>query len=395
MINKKSFAIYLAGLLQGVTLVAFPAASTILTNPHQFDLSGTAYGGLFIPQAILSIGASAFNPMLIKRFSSKFIFLIGILFNLISMVLLASSVILMHSKSLSYITLLLATGCLGLGFGLTVPTINGVAALLHPAKIDSVLLALNALLGVGTALAPIFISAFVAIGFWWGLPVILSILLCILFLVCLPLTLPKGKLEIASTSRSHVPSRFWIFALFALLYGVVETLNGNWVSIYVSEYVHASMRMQSFALSAFWGMLTFGRIFYAATGKIIREELVFQISPFICCAAFIFVAFLSSGADLPTLFAFGLTGFGCSALLPLIISFGSRQLKVIAPSVPGMVISFYLLGYGIAAFGVGPLQDSAHISLRTVYGMGAMIALFMGIISFFIVPTKNNRIAWR
>jgi len=31
---------------------------------------------------------------------------------------------------------------------------------------------LNALLGAGTALAPIFVAIFVGLGFWWGLPVL-------------------------------------------------------------------------------------------------------------------------------------------------------------------------------------------------------------------------------
>jgi NAD(P)-dependent dehydrogenase (short-subunit alcohol dehydrogenase family) len=46
----------------------------------------------------------------------------------------------------------------------------------------------------------------------------------------------------------------------------------------------------------------------------------------------------------------------CSALLPLVISFGQAELKTIAASVAGGLIAFYQIGYGIAAFGVGPLM---------------------------------------
>ena len=51
-------AVYGAGLAQGVALVTFPAASSILTSPDAYDLSSTAYGGLFVPQAIAAISAS-------------------------------------------------------------------------------------------------------------------------------------------------------------------------------------------------------------------------------------------------------------------------------------------------------------------------------------------------
>ena len=39
------------------------------------------------------------------------------------------------------------------------------------------MLVLNALLGLGTALAPVFVAVFVGLGFWWGLPVLAAVLL--------------------------------------------------------------------------------------------------------------------------------------------------------------------------------------------------------------------------
>ena len=41
-------AVYAAGLIQGVALVTFPAASTIFTDPGQYDLSNTQYGTMFL-----------------------------------------------------------------------------------------------------------------------------------------------------------------------------------------------------------------------------------------------------------------------------------------------------------------------------------------------------------
>lgn len=392
MVNKEKIALYSAALIQGITLVAFPAASTILTNPADYAFSNTDYGSLFIPQSILSISAAALNPTLTRHLSSKIVFFFGLIANFLAMFLLASSVMVMKNQGLAYVMLICATGSLGLGFGLLVPTLNAVSALLYPDKVDSVLLVLNGLLGVGTALAPVFISVFVSLGFWWGLPTALCLLLIVLFLFCLPLHFSGGKLNGISTSRKSlsIPDRFWLFAAFALLYGVMETLNGNWISIYMSKHIHASIKIQSLALTAFWGMVTFGRIFFAALQKFISIEVIFRISPFVSALAFILISFLSPGAEYWAIAAFGLIGFGCAVLLPLIISFGNEQLQSIASSVPGMLISFYLLGYGIAAFGVGPLEDMAHISLQAIYAAGAVIAVLLGIISLFITKTKKT-----
>ena len=56
--EREVAAVYAAGLVQGVALVTFPAASSILTSPDWYGLSSTAYGGLFLPQAMAAIAAS-------------------------------------------------------------------------------------------------------------------------------------------------------------------------------------------------------------------------------------------------------------------------------------------------------------------------------------------------
>ncbi len=332
------------------------------------------------------------NPRMCRYFSSKSVFLFGLMANLLSMVLLAFSVVAMKNFELAQFILLVATAFLGIGFGLTVPTINAMAALLFPAKIDSMLLLLNALLGVGSALAPVLIALFVAYGFWWELPLFLVCVIAFLIFYSVPLTLPGMKIPYATKSlkKNTTPVRFWIFAAFALLYGMIETLNGNWFSIYMKASLNATLEIQALALTAFWGMITVGRFFFAAFDKSVRERFVYQLSPFICTAAFLLHASLKDGESKWAVFASGLMGFGCSTLLPLTVSFGTQQMKSIGSSIPGMVLTYYLIGYGIAAFGVGPLQEFSQIELREVYYFGAFIALILGVISIVIVMTKTK-----
>ena len=67
--------------------------------------------------------------------------------------------------------------------------------------------------------------------------------------------------------------------------------------------------------------------------------------------------------------AFGLAGLGCSALLPLTISFAQEDLVAMSAATAGLVIAAYQLGYGIAAFGAGPLQD-AGVTLPAIFAIG-------------------------
>lgn len=404
MVSKNVAVVYLAGLLQGLTLVCFPATSSIFTNPHEFNLSSAEYGGLFVPQAALSIIAALLSNKFAQSKSLKSVFLFGLAANLLSMLLLGLSALFIKHPAAAYGILLLATASLGIGFGLTVPSLNNFAALFFPKKIDSALLVLNALLGLGTALAPLLVVIFIKFGFWWGLPALLALLLLALLLYSSPLAL-QGKTQnkpsdAHHTQKSPLPRLFWLFAAFALLYGFLETINGNWATLYMQKNLHTTTGLASLALALFWTMVTVGRIFFSVIARFFSSRSTFCLLPFVIAIAFLIISFLSFGKGVVGVFgkgvvgvlAFGLAGLGCSALLPLIISFGDRAFPTIQTSIAGNLIALYLLGYGIAAFGIGSLQDWAGWGLPTLFGFGTGLAIILGILAFMIktkIPSKE------
>ena len=107
---------------------------------------------------------------------------LGLASNIASMVLLVVTTAFESDQAVAYPLLLLATAFLGTGFGLTVPVVNTYVAAFRPDHADRAVLVLNALLGLGTALAPVFVAIFVGLGFWWGLPVLSTVLLVLLAL---------------------------------------------------------------------------------------------------------------------------------------------------------------------------------------------------------------------
>jgi fucose permease len=384
-------AVYVAGVIQGLALVTFPAASTVFTSPRHYGLSSTEYGGMFVPQAITAISASLLGAGLIRRLGIKRIYLLGLTANLVSMALLFLSQFVMSDGLVTYSMLLLATASLGIGFGLTVPALNTFTAAFFPQKIDSAVLLLNALLGLGTVLAPVFVAVFIGLGIWWGLPVLAIVLLLALLLFSLRLPLQAETDETAQSrnGKTALPARFWIFAAFVLLYGICETMNGNWASLYMSQRLGASTTLASLALTIFWGTVTAGRILFAAIGRWVPEYRTYQTLPLVVAVAFVLVALIPPGDPFVGVLAFGLAGLGCSALLPLTISSAQKELTAIAASVPGGLIAFYQMGYGIAAFGVGPLQEKAGLSLATIFGSAAIVALVMAALSFAVTRHRD------
>jgi MFS family permease len=390
-------AVYAAGIVQGLALVTFPAASVVFTRADGYDLSSTEYGAMFLPQALTAIAASLLGASLNRLLGLKRIFLLGLAANLLSMVLLLASQFLTADHSLAYGFLVAATASLGIGFGLTVPAVNTLAAGFFPQQVDSAILVLNALLGLGTALAPIMAALFVGLGVWWGLPILVGVLVLGLWVFSLRLLLTIGPASgdgPAQQGAKLVPARFWLFAGFALLYGVVETVNGNWATLYMTQDLGASPALASVALTVFWGAVTGGRVLFAAIEKWCPERSTYRFLPFVVAGAFVVLGCLPKNASALGIVAFGLAGLGCSALLPLTISFGQKALPTIATSVAGGLVAFYQMGYGIAAFGVGPLRQLAGLELNIIVGGMAVIALLMAVLSLVVaggvdVPTPQ------
>jgi len=382
--------VYLAGMVQGIVLVTFPAASTIFASPKYYGLSSSQYGAMFLPQVLMAILASLLAADLARRITTKRVYLLGLAASLTSMGLLLISATVKSDFAAAYPLLLIATALLGGGFGLTVPVLNTYSSVFHPGKVNSAVLVLNALLGLGTVLAPVFVAIFVGVGVWWGLPVTSTVLLTALLLVSIRLPLRADTRPVAHAARQRIPGRFWVYAAFIALYGICETMNGNWSQLEMTRELGASATQASIALAAFWGLVTIGRVVFAVAGRWLPPRVTYRVLPLVVLGAFVLVSQLSQGQAAAGIGAFALAGLGCSALLPLTISFGEAELTALSAAVPGGVIAFYQLGYGISAFGVGPLQN-AGLSLSAIFGGTAIIAAVMAILASLLAPSRRTR----
>ena len=339
---------------------------------------------------VTAITAALLGASLGSRIGTKRVYLIGLVAGLVSMALLIVSSFVTDQQELAHVLLLMATASLGAGFGFTVPALNTFTAAFNPGAVDRSILVLNALLGLGTVLPPVFVAIFDGLGFWWGLPVLSASLLVALVLVSLRLPLRVAVPRPAeATARVGIPRRFWVYAGFAVLYGVCETINGNWAQLDMTSDVGASTTQAALALTAFWGMVTVGRLLFAAVQRVFPARLTFHVLPFVLTGAFVLIALLPDDAPGLGIVAFGLAGLGCSALLPLTISFEQEELAAVAAATAGGVIAFYQLGYGIAAFGTGPLVDGG-VSLPTIYGIAAGVAVAMGLWSFVVAGRRPS-----
>jgi FHS family glucose/mannose:H+ symporter-like MFS transporter len=389
--------VYVAAVVQGLALVTFPAASSIFTSPDGFGFDSTRYGALFLPQVLLAILASAFAPRLARRWSLRRVLLAGLAGDVVSMTLLALSRLLLGMPDMAFGVLLLATGALGLGFGATVMALNTYAEAFFPTRADRAVLALNALLGLGTALAPVLVAIVVALGAWWLLPVVVACIAVLLFgaAYAQPLRLHVGNADAerpTSLNWIDLPRRFWLYAAAVFVYGIVETLNGNWAMLYLSGERGVSTQGASFALAAFWVMVTVGRILIALISQLVPARWIYVALPALSLVVFQLASQVQSEAG--GIIVFGLAGLACSGFLPLSISFAGGEFPRLSAVMAGGLIAFYQLGYGVAAFGIGPLQGLFGLSFSTVFAAGSVVAAPIIVLAWLIIrPIRNTQAA--
>jgi MFS transporter, FHS family, glucose/mannose:H+ symporter len=380
--------VYGAAVMQGLALVTFPAASSIFTSPDGFGFDSTRYGALFLPQVMLAILASAFAPRLARRWSLRRVLLAGLAGDIASMALLALSRLLLGMPDMAFGMLLLATGALGLGFGATVMALNTYAEAFFPGRADRAVLALNALLGLGTALAPVLVAVVVGLGAWWLLPVAVASIAMLLFGIAYgqPLRTPAssaGASRPTSLNWVDLPRRFWLYAAAVFVYGIVETLNGNWAMLYLSGERGVSAQGASLALAAFWVMVTAGRILIAVISQLVPARWIYVALPVLLVLVFQLASQVQSEAG--GIIVFGLAGLACSGFLPLSISFAGSEFPRLSAVMAGGLIAFYQLGYGVAAFGIGPLQGLLGVSFSTVFAAGTLVAAPIIFIAWFVI----------
>ena len=323
---------------------------------------------MFLPQTIMAISAALLGGRVERRWGEKRVLLAGLAANLGSMALLVGSRFALGARPFAVTLLLVATALMGIGFGLMVPALNKLASALFPRRVDVAVLALNALLGWGPRWRRCSWRCSCTSAPGGGCPSRSG--------RCWP-RFSCGACRCRSTPparrrrTARGRARFWLFLAFAIGYGVVETLNGNWAILFMRGVLKAPAGLASVALTAFWAAATAGRVLFAAVERWLHARTTFRLLPWVIAVAFVATAFVPSSSPALGVFTFGLAGLGCSALLPLMISLGQAD----AP--PGHLVAAYQFGYGLAAFGIAPLHSGAGLGLRTLFGGASGVALVL------------------
>lgn len=386
-------AAYLSALLQGVSLITPAAAATIVTSPEFHGLSNSQYGSTFVPMIAVAIVASLGGPRLARRVGIRSVLMLGIAGNAGYLALLSLSSLVVGATGTAYVLLLGAMGTLGLGFGLTMTAVNAYAVAFFPERADAAVTALHASLGVGTVVAPLSLTAFLGGGFWPGHALAMLAFAAALVALAgqLPLRLPVdlGGGVTGAVGPRRFPRRLLVYAAALILYATAEGTFSSWAGILVSAEKGLSLTVAGFALAAFWGMQTVGRVVAALAVSRIRAEVLYVLSPVGITASFLLIPAVSGAAA--SILAFALAGLACSYFSPLTISFPSKEFPRMLATVSGLMTASIMLGIGMGSLAVGVVSDFVGTPISTIYQSSAPYAILLFLLAYYLAATRLRR----
>ncbi len=378
----KMTVIYLLAFFTGLNFVIFPALSSVFTDHSLFGLSPAQFGNLFIPQVICIIASSFAVPFLVNKAGPKIILGTGLVLMMAATAGLWSLQFFMNEKQMLFPALLVLVAFTGTGFGLSITTLNPLAASLSENNKSSSILILQFLVGLGTSASPLMINAVGSLRNWMDVPGIIFILVAVVFILFLNLRLEKGSL-FRLPAHFKVPSRLWLFFAAIVLYGFIEGTFGSFGAVILKNQ-GLSSQQASLGLSLFWGGIAVNRLLFGIFSKKFNLSPVFLGSP-LAVSVLLTVLWACPDPGLLVIMMF-LTGFFMGTLFPGSIGWGTVEFPSLSILVSGFLMAANQTGTGIITNTLGHFSNQTALILQFL--TGCMVLIFI----LLMILRKNSKI---
>ncbi len=392
--------LYLASFLEGLSLILFPASSTLF-KALPYGITDEQYGLIFLPMITLAVAVTVGFKPLYRKWGAVRLFNAGLLSHLLFLAALGSAFAFKENPEWTFPLLAACNLFLGIGFGLLVAVMNLLCVEMFPDRRDSVLTGLHGALGLGAALSPLLVDGFYKAGSW-----LFSIYACgILALFCALLAFltgasredrlcltdfSSGQKE-PSASAASMPPGAVLFLITLFFYGIVEATLGNWTGIYLTQDKGFSLSTASMALSVFWLFMTVGRV--SATFFSLRWDarILYRISPFVIALSL--TGILLNKTESSTAVLYILAGSGCSYFFPLSISFSTRAFDRWREPLSSLTVASLMLGVGAGSSLTGFFRSRGILDLHQVFTGLIFCSLIVAALAHKLcaLPTLDNR----
>ena len=378
--------VYAAALLQGMTLVSFPAMSAVLKEA--LALSDADYGVIFLPQVALAIIGAIAGGALAQRLGLAALLTLSLAANAASQAFLTATDFVPPDSGFALLNV--GTAFAGLGFGLIGAPVNVYPRLLFPVRSETAIVAAHTMIGLGLAVGPLIAGVFVDFGTWYAFAVVLAAVCALNAFAVLVVRLPQAEMRETNGKEGAVrPAKtlgFWLFATIAVLYAFAEGTFSNWAVIFLRDSKGLSDIIAGYALSAFWGALVAGRLLVSVLIVRVPARVIWLTLPVLMIAAFWLIPLADSAVT--GIGAFALAGLACSAFLPLTISLAIDRFPDSVAWVSSMLIAALMAGVGVGSWLVGALQ--AVFPLDALYRLSSFYPLMVLLLAALVLSMSRD-----
>jgi MFS family permease len=355
-------AIYVGTFILGAVASVFVSYSAIFISKYHYNLTIVQYGFLFVPEFVAVVGASQFAAPFTCRCRAAQAYGIGLGCGLAGMALLIATEW-APRLPVSYPLLLVSSGLVGAGLGLSFPFVRCYAVSLKPLHSRRQILLVNSLLAAGLAASPIYALATLGTSAWWTLPALLAALLIAGILRRRSLRAPPdGVLTRADRS---VPGKLRAYPGLALLYGVcaIVCIGGSQSFPVGPSPGHFPLLM--LVEVGFWAALVIaGRVVFALIDGMESRQYAASLGVFMIAVVLLALSVYLTRYDLMHAGIYLLAVIGCAALLPIDTRPGNEFIAGYPLGVTIALIVFFpmLLGFSrlvyhrFALMGISPKE---------------------------------------
>ncbi|WP_343657732.1 MFS transporter [Chryseobacterium sp.] len=384
MNNRKIIiaVVYLLAFLAGVNFVIFPALGTAFTDPSLFALSSSQFGKLFIPQVLCIIVACLGAPILVNKWGPQIILSLGVLLMLVS----TGSLWVLHyflvEKKLLFSVLMVLVAFTGTGFGLSITTLNPLAASLFEKGNTNAILILQFLVGLGTSTSPLMMNLLGDVGNWMYLPGSIFVVISLVLIVFLFFKIEKGSF-FKLPDHVRIPEKLWVFFIAIILYGCVEGTFGSFGGI-ILKSKGLDNSEASIGLSLFWAGIALNRLLFGVFSKIFDLSLFFLYAP-VAVGIMIILLLVYPHVHL-LLFMMLMIGFCMGSIFPGSIGWGTVEFPAYSVLVSGFLMAANQIGTGIVTNVLGSFSGYINEVLQI------LTVLMMIICGLFFYLKRNSKI---
>ncbi|MGH1516312.1 MFS transporter [Chryseobacterium sp. JK1] len=371
--------VFLLAFLTGVNFVIFPSLGTAFTDAFLFGLSSSQFGNLFIPQVICIIVACLGAPVLVNKWGPKIVLAVGIVLMLISTGSLWFLHYFLAEKAMLFLVLMVLVAFTGTGFGLSITTLNPLAASLFEKGSAKAILILQFLVGLGTSTSPLMMNLIGDPKNWMYLPGSIFVTVVVVLIVFLFLKIEKGSF-FKLPGHFRIPEKLWVFFIAIIFYGCVEGTFGSFGGI-ILKNKGLDNGEASIGLSLFWAGIALNRLLFGIFSKMVDLSLVFLCAPI---AVAITIVLLLVYPDVHLLvFMMFMIGFFMGSIFPGSIGWGTVEFPTYSVLVSGFLMAANQIGTGVVTNVLGRFSDHLNEVLQ-------ILVVLMTIISTLFFYLKRN-----